>query len=119
MAEGCPRERAACGTMAHHAAPYGNSELVNWPPRERGFKMYERVMSGAAGSGNLELELRYFRGAAFGQREGGRKGGGRVLHFLPWLLYHGQARRVPPVHPPRLACVGRGRRGRGGQNGKN
>ena len=113
LAEGCPRERSACGTMAHHGTmPPGmdTRSSVNWC-RERGFKMDERVMSGAAWSGNLEL--RSFRGAAFGQREGGRKGGGRVLHFLPWLLYHGQARRVPPVHPPRLACVGWGRR-RGG-----
>ena len=43
LAEGCPRERAACGTMARDAARYGHSELVNWSRcRERGFKMDER-----------------------------------------------------------------------------
>ena len=58
LAEGCPRERHSCDTMAHCAALHGNLELVRWLCGEGGFTMDWGVMWGAARSGNLELVQR-------------------------------------------------------------
>ena len=61
LAEGCPRERHSCDTMAHCAARHGHWELVRWLCGEGGFKMDEVVMSWAARCGNLEL-VQFLRG---------------------------------------------------------
>ena len=61
LAEGCPRERRYGYNMAKVAARYGQAELVKWLFGEGGFAMDERVMSGAAGGGNLEL-VQFLRG---------------------------------------------------------
>ena len=74
-------------------------------------------MSGAAGSGNLELELRSFRGAAFGQREGGRAGAASST-FSPGCSISAKRaafRRCIRLGSPALGGEGEGG---GGLNGK-
>ena len=58
---GCPREKKNGDTLARAAALSGHLELVQWLCGEGGFKMDERVMSGAARGGNLEL-VQWLRG---------------------------------------------------------
>ena len=62
LAEGCPRQGEYWdGTMAHHAALYGNLELVKWLCGEGGFAMDEIMIMQAARGGNLEL-VQWLRG---------------------------------------------------------
>ena len=62
LGEGCPRQGEYWdGTMAHHAALYGNLELVKWLCGEGGFSMDAVMMKQAARGGNLEL-VQYLRG---------------------------------------------------------
>ena len=64
LAEGCPRDDGYGFAMAKVAARYEQAELVKWLCREGGFKMDERVMWWAAGSGNLEL-VQWIRGEGY------------------------------------------------------
>ena len=62
LGEGCPRQGEYWdGTMAHHAALYGNLELVKWLCGEGGFSMDLVMMKQAARGDNLEL-VQWLRG---------------------------------------------------------
>ena len=60
LAEGCHRDDEY-ETMAHHAAEYRHTELVEWLCGEGGGAMDEELMWKAASTGNLEL-VRWLRG---------------------------------------------------------